>query len=248
MKIAKTDILADVLLKEHTLIPIISRLGIHLGIGNKTIDAVCKEYGLIVDFVVAILNATLTKGRSSFNNLHKHITLQTVEYIRRCHADFMHIQIKNIERHIKALNSSTDISALPLLFRLFDEYKDELSSLILKEEDMLSYVIDIYEVYFSPGYIPIKKEEFAGSLKVFNKEYEEVNEKLLDLESMLIKHLQGQYDENLFYAVILSLVRLQKDIQATRRIEEQILKPLVSDMEHEIKKRMAYTSKIDAGK
>lgn len=54
---------------------------------------------------------------------------------------------------------------------------------------------------------------------------------LADLKSIMIKHLSGDFDENLCYAVIFAVSSLEKDIKQHNRIRYRILSPLVHKME-----------------
>ena len=54
---------------------------------------------------------------------------------------------------------------------------------------------------------------------------------LTDLKSIMIKHLSGDYNENLCYAVIFALNSLEKDIKQHNRIRYRILTPIVRAME-----------------
>ena len=48
--------LCDAILHDTSLIPVIACFGINLGMGEKSIAAVCQEYNLDADFIVTILN------------------------------------------------------------------------------------------------------------------------------------------------------------------------------------------------
>ena len=52
-----------------------------------------------------------------------------------------------------------------------------------------------------------------------------------DLKSIMVKHLSGDYNENLCYAVIFAISSLEKDIKQHNRIRYRILTPMVSAME-----------------
>ena len=54
---------------------------------------------------------------------------------------------------------------------------------------------------------------------------------LADLKSIMVKHLSGDYNENLCYAVIFAISSLEKDIKQHNRIRYRILTPMVSAME-----------------
>ena len=54
---------------------------------------------------------------------------------------------------------------------------------------------------------------------------------LADLKRILIRHLAGDYNENLCYAVIFALSSLEKDIKQHNRIRYRTLMPMVATME-----------------
>ena len=53
---------------------------------------------------------------------------------------------------------------------------------------------------------------------------------LADLKSIMVKHLSGDYDENLCYAVLFSICSLEKDIKQHNRIRNRILRPIADGM------------------
>lgn len=234
------DKLANILIKDHNLIPVMTRFNISRGIGDQTIYEICKESGINTDLLLTVLNL-LSNNSFSFNKkTNPYYVLPLMDYLRKAHEDYLRIQTANIERHIGRLIASADSSGknLQLLFSLFAEYKQELTCLIAKEEqEVFSYILYVYELFYSPGYAVENILKRPQSIKELKQEYVSVNEKLRDLISLMIKYLTGSYDENIFYAVILSLNRLKDDISGTQRLEEKFLLPLVSRMEKEIYKR-----------
>lgn len=54
---------------------------------------------------------------------------------------------------------------------------------------------------------------------------------LLDIKNILIKHISGNFNENLCYAVIFSIDRMQDDLLKHNRIREKILKPMIKNLE-----------------
>jgi regulator of cell morphogenesis and NO signaling len=50
MKIIPKMKMAEVIHLNYHLLPIISRFGIHLGFGEKTIEQLCNEYNLDLNF------------------------------------------------------------------------------------------------------------------------------------------------------------------------------------------------------
>ena len=63
------------------------------------------------------------------------------------------------------------------------------------------------------------------------KEDDNTEALLADLKSIMIKHLSGDYNENLCYAVLFAITTLEKDIKQHNRIRERILRQMVQKME-----------------
>ncbi|MDU1904212.1 MAG: LuxR C-terminal-related transcriptional regulator [Dysgonomonas sp.] len=53
---------------------------------------------------------------------------------------------------------------------------------------------------------------------------------LLDLKNILIKHITGNFNENLCYAVIFSVDSLLNDLSKHNRIRDRILKPMIQNL------------------
>ena len=54
--INKNNKLADVILDNPSIITVLNRFGIYLGVGDKTVEQVCSEKRLDTDFFLIILN------------------------------------------------------------------------------------------------------------------------------------------------------------------------------------------------
>lgn len=53
---------------------------------------------------------------------------------------------------------------------------------------------------------------------------------LVDLKNIIIKHLTGNFNDNMCYAVIFSVDSLQHDLEKHNRIREKILKPMINNL------------------
>jgi DNA-binding CsgD family transcriptional regulator len=53
---------------------------------------------------------------------------------------------------------------------------------------------------------------------------------LADLKSIIIKHISGNFNENMCYAVIFTIDSLQKDLEKQNRIREKILNPMIDEL------------------
>lgn len=56
-------------------------------------------------------------------------------------------------------------------------------------------------------------------------------EMILDMKRIYIKHISGNYNDNLCYAVVFTIDSLQRDIENHNRIRDKVLKPIIQDLE-----------------
>ena len=53
---------------------------------------------------------------------------------------------------------------------------------------------------------------------------------LTDLKSIIIRHISGNFNENMCYAVIFTIDSFQKDLEKHNRIREKVLKPMIDEL------------------
>lgn len=234
--------MADVIHSNYLLIPVVNRFGISLGFGEKTVKMVCREQGIDAEFFLTILNAFSNENYFPQKTLQTFNVLTIVKYLRKTHSYYIETQIPILESQINALmrRSLKHNPSLRLVKKFFLEYKKELLA-HLKREEMITfpYIERIYRLYHSKGSAAGEKILSRYSMKVYEEEHDNVDDKLYDLKNILIKYIKGEFDEAICNAIIFELFRLEKDIKDHTRIEENILRPLVLEMEKKLQLRAA---------
>lgn len=74
------------------------------------------------------------------------------------------------------------------------------------------------------------KEEFLSRVEKGVIDNDESTVLLLDIKNILIKHISGNFNENLCYAVLFSVDSFQEDLNKHNRIREKILKPMIDEL------------------
>jgi regulator of cell morphogenesis and NO signaling len=224
--------LADAIHSNYLLIPVITRFGIRLGFGDKTVKTVCEEYGVDVEFFTTILNVFSHENYFPQERMLHFNALQLVEYLKKTHEYYRNILIPMLEQNFELFMHSAATENKPeilLIKNFFAQYKNELMA-HLRREDELTFP-------YSAGLYRKENLELLHrqySMNVFESEHDNVDEKLYDLKNILIKYLQGDYNEELRNNLIFNLSRLEKDLKDHMRIEEKILVPMVKKMEQEV--------------
>lgn len=236
MQIQSTMKMAEVIHENYHLLQIISRFGINLGFGDKSVKQVCKEYSIDVDFFLEIVNSYHNKNYFPKKHLQGFSLKLIIEYLHKSHDYYLNTKIPQIARLLNQLAgfapAITDES-LQLIDKFFEEYKNELSDHIQREEEKVyPYVFSVEEAFITKN----PTEEIVNlirkySIEDFENEHDNVEDKLFDLKNIIIKYLPLPVDSNLSHAILFELFRLEADLRDHARIEDKVLVPKVKYME-----------------
>lgn len=219
IEIKKDTKLYEIVLVHPTIVTVLYRFGIELGLSDSSVASICAEKQIDMDFFLAILNTYLSPSYYPDTNIVNFSADDIVNYLSQTNLFYEHYQIPNIERHFGFLlkKSESENNNLALMMRFFVEVKTEL----------MQRIADDREKWFPKLMQQCEKHPdinfFAQAEKV--DESDLIEDKIDDLINMFVIHLKGSYDHNLCQAVLTSLVNFKKDITQNNRIRNRILRP-----------------------
>lgn len=210
--------LCEVIVDEPSVVPVINRFDIVLGVGDRTIKSICKEKGIDTSFFITILNAFIHESFFLENVTGAFNAGDVVDYLRKTNNSYLRNQLPNIERHFAALISRSDSNNnLPLLFNFYREVKTEIERRIDSDNQWFDAIISAEQ----------SNSEVSVAGNAVQAESDSIEDKLSDLINMFVIHLRGDYDRNLCHAVLFVVISLEKDICQNNRIRNRVLRPLV---------------------
>lgn len=210
--------LCEVIVDEPSVVPVINRFDIVLGVGDRTIKSICKEKGIDTSFFITILNAFIHESFFLENVTGAFNAGDVVDYLRKTNNSYLRNQLPNIERHFAALISRSDSNNnLPLLFNFYREVKTEIERRIDSDNQWFDAIISAEQ----------SNSEVSVAGNAVQAESDSIEDKLSDLINMFVIHLRGDYDRNLCHAVLFAVISFEKDICQNNRIRNRVLRPLV---------------------
>ena len=210
--------LCEVIVDEPSVVPVINRFDIVLGVGDRTIKSICKEKGIDTSFFITILNAFIHESFFLENVTGAFNAGDVVDYLRKTNNSYLRNQLPNIERHFAALISRSDSNNnLPLLFNFYREVKTEIDRRIDSDNQWFDAIISAEQ----------SNSEVSVAGNAVQAESDSIEDKLSDLINMFVIHLRGDYDRILCHAVLFAVISLEKDIRQNNRIRNRVLRPLV---------------------
>jgi len=238
MFITKDMKMSDAIHYNYLLLPVINRLGVQLGFGDLTIEAVCKQEEIDVDFFLVIINAFLDHDINKTLKIQEVSIEKVITYLKATHQYYIKRMIPEIENRINALIQHLDIDQKQFLLvkNFFEEYKNEFYTHIdLEEKTIYPYVVNVYQAFNNNEL----DENLAYRIQTcpieaYAKEHSDIESKLFDLKNILIKYLPQPQDSYLRNAVLTALFKLENDLNDHSRIENMVLVPLIGEMERKL--------------
>ena len=210
--------ICDIVIKEPSTVTVLNRFGITLGVGDKTVATVCNEHGINPDFLATILNTFINKEYFPERIIDGFSADEIVSYLSKTNAYYEHYQLPNIERHFQLLISKSvpHNNNLGLMLDFFHEVKQELMNRIADDRDR-----------WFPELLSKSRKTSCNAIKEdHDNDTDSIEDKIDDLISMMVIHLQGDYDTNLGVAVLFAIVSLKNDITQNNRIRNRIMRPM----------------------
>jgi DNA-binding CsgD family transcriptional regulator len=196
-----STVLSGLIAEYHFLAPVINRFGIKLGLEDKTVSVACTQYGLNEDFFLAILNTYLNEDFFPEKKLRSFDICLITGYLQKTDAHYINVSLPNLEKHLNAFVAISDAGNKQL--RLLNKLFAEFRT--------------EFQAKLSNSDKYLEEEDISHSI-------------LLDMKNLLIKHISGNFNDNLCYAVLFAVDSLQEDLAKHNRIRSKILKPIIKEL------------------
>lgn len=192
------------------VLQLLNRFGISMGVGEKTIAAVCDEQDIDCETFLAIVNYAINKEIQS----EPQIDIDTLHrYLENAHAYFLNFQLPRIRQELlQALNLAQGENRVPLMIiQYFDEYVQEIRAHIEHEKE------HSYEQHeYDDKHVAAKARELKNLIiKYYPKDQETKGERHEG-------HMQ------LLYAVLHDLHHFEQELALHCAIEDEIMLPAIT--------------------
>lgn len=234
----KKMLLYDVICINNQLLPIFNRFDIYLGFGNNTIEDICREKNIDINFFLQIINIYHNETYFPEHQTLKFDFSLIINYLKHTHQYYLKFVLPEFDKQLQMIKDSNKEkdSDFDLLSKFYKKYVQELLIHIKDEEkNIFPYVLAIQKVADKK----LNKDEFTKtfgnrSMVDFDKEHSNMEIKMNDLKALILKYLQPVYNQNFCNTFLFSLIRFEKDLKDHARIEDKILIPKVKELEKNI--------------
>ncbi|MDD2345899.1 MAG: hemerythrin domain-containing protein [Bacteroidales bacterium] len=231
----KTMKMADLLHINYHFLTVLSRFNIKLGFGDKSIEKVCAEKKINIDFFLFIINVFHNP-----NYIHTHADEVSfdvellVNYIEKTHNYYNNLITPTLKLLIKDVSKiCKEETRSVLLMRFFNQYIKELTEHIQYEEDVVFPYLRLLNMAIKEGVDKSELEDIDFRIDHFQDKHHSIQEKLFDLKNVLIKYFSLPDDETVIHILFL-LYRFEKDLADHILLENHLLVPMVRKMEQKL--------------
>ncbi len=226
--------LVSVIHKDHSLLPVINRLGIKLGFGDLTIGEICKKEGIDPAFFVEIINVFHYEAYFPEKKLLNLSVAHVVDYLIKTHQYYRQYLIPEIDRLLQLFLNSCDgkCAESELIRNFYDKFQHEcIAHFQIEEDEEFPFILELNRVIETKA----DKESFLAKygnfvVRDFEEDHVNIDDKMFDLENIIIKYLPPQYDQNIGNSLLSNLFLFEKDLKNHSRIEDHILLPKVNQL------------------
>lgn len=222
---SKDTVVSNAVIEYPKLVMVLERLGITLGIQDKTIADISEEYGINIDLMISFFNLQIFHLFDKNLHLEESDISLIVKYLKSSHKYYTGEFYPHINRLIDELNKKNEQVEFKMLRSFFDGYLQEVEQHFDYEDKLVfPYVTALVENDES-------YREIKYAVDEYKKHHDDIEDKLTDLRFLLIKFLPDNKDMSIRRQIIMSLSSLDDDLNVHARIENEIFIPLVEQIE-----------------
>lgn len=221
--------MADLINNDPQLLSTLTRFGIALGFGEKSVGEVCVANKIDTATFLAVVNF-LAEESVEINESPENISLETVvNFLKNAHSYFLSYKLPAIRERLYEIVSADDVnhSYRVVLLKFFDEYVEEVKKhMEYEDRTVFPYVLQLRNGVKAPGY----------RIADFEEHHTDVDSKIIELKSILIKyHPAGSVNYKL-NEILFELLACERDLATHNMVEDFLLVPLVEVVENKLLK------------
>ena len=215
--------MSDLVCDNYPVLLVMSRFGIALGFGDKSIGQVCDENGVHTDTFLAVVNLLLDEGDPE--EYKSDISVGALlGYLHNSHDYFLNFRLPAIRRNLLgAIDCGAKDIAIVIL-HFFDEYVAEVQKHMRYEERTVFPYVTALLNGVHPG---------EYSIAVFRKRHDQVEAKLTELKNILIKYYPAT-SSNELNSVLFDIFTCEQDLASHNYIEDYLFVPAIQELENQI--------------
>ena len=225
-KYTSADRMSDLICDNYTLLQVMSRFGLPLGLGDKTVGEVCRENNVDCHTFLAVVNFMTEDNDRMEDNLEDISMPALINYLKQAHHYFLDFSLPTIRRKlIEAIDCSARDEVAFLILKFFDRYAGEVRRHMDYEDmNVFTYVENLMEGRETKGF----------RISLFARRHDRIDATLTELKNIIIKYYPGKSNNYLLNAALFDIFSCEQDLASHCRVEDYLFVPAVLKLEREV--------------
>ena len=219
------DKMISIIRDNYNILQSLGSFGINLGFGDKTVREVCEEQNVDTYTFLAVVNFTIN-GYKEYDNADRLSLSTLLHYLKASHAYYIDFQLPFIRKElVEALDEKDNLARL--ILKLYDDYAHSITNHMKYEEKMVfPYVQALIDGNANDTF----------DIETFSKHHVQVDQKLKELKSIIIKYLPSDgLHNNQLSATLYDIYNNEEWLAHHSEVEEEIFIPAVRNEERKLR-------------
>ena len=257
-KYTLTDRMSDLVRDDCRLLQVMTRFGISLGFGDKSVQEVCTLHGVDAITFLAVANFMQEEDELVHSDVQSISIPTMMDYLKRAHSYYLDFCLPTIrEKLIKAIDDPANHQVALLIQKFFDEYVSEVREHMEFENlHEFQYVYSLMQGDVEkaeritheacPMKALVHKDEHGSHISVYHAgehsnillftrrhalQHKQIDRKLSELKNIIIKYYPASQNNHLLNAVLFDIFTCEEDLALHCRIEDCLFVPTVRLLE-----------------
>lgn len=220
--------LADLIESNYELLAILSRLSIPLGFGETNVGDMCRRHNLSPELFLLICRIYSSQAPARpCETLTTADLSDIMNYLHASHVYYLQTVLPRLDARMEAMIEACEGVHRKILHSFFADYRREVDNHFdYEERTVFPYVRSLIGGERPGGY----------NILCFEDNHSDIDGKLSDLKSIVIKYLPESCPAELRHEVLFEIFRFEEDLRKHTEIENSILIPLVEKLENDGKR------------
>ena len=223
-KYTQSDLMFDLVSDNYRILLVMSRFGIGLGFGKKTIEEVCKLNNVDTKTFLTVTNMLLTDEPPT--DIYNSVSMEALlSYLQNSHAYFLKFRLPLIREQLVQIVGHNELSRA--IMGYFDEYTTGVEEHMTYEEHIVfPYVRTLLKGTRPSDY----------SIEVFRRQHDRVEALLTEFKNILIKYYPSA-STNELNSLMFDIFDCEQDLASHNAVEDLLFVPAVKILEQKTKEK-----------
>lgn len=223
----ESDKMFDLISGNYSMVLVMSRFGIKVGFGDKTIGDVCRKNRVDTCTFLTVVNFLLEQRAAPVEDTGKCLSAESlISYLHNAHDYFLKFRLPHLRRKLTEAIKDCPADVAFVIGKFFDEYIDEVHKhMMYEEKTVFPYVRSLIKGEKDPKY----------NITIFRKRHDQIEMKITELKNLILKYYPGE-GSHLLNSVLFDIFTTEDDLSTHNHIEDYLFTPAIIELEKQLTK------------